>query len=178
MDEQEIQKLRLFAKKIAIAFYQNGLKRIEKKLSRNDQPTQNKALTLSPAKKLINLTKQQLHESIEHASKQHGKVTVYSTVDTDYLFKKRIENSSDKQLLEAALDAHKCCDRQEFHLMPFKKLLLENGLSLRQVKNWKLPESEIAKQELNRLIDHLKTFSDYIETNHKVTILRDNPNND
>ncbi|MBI5273605.1 MAG: hypothetical protein HY860_00950 [Chlamydiales bacterium] len=175
MSEEDLKKLKEFAQKIAIIFYQQGLKSLHNFDAKEGTVREKlKGFRLpfgSMSKKMEQLSSQECKEAIDKASITKGPVKISYRISTDYLFKKRLVASTHQELFEAAIDAHQCCQDQDLHLMAFKRLLLENGLSLRQIKDWKFPESKIAKKSFEELLQHLSVFCEEIQKKHAVNVL-------
>lgn len=166
--------LKDFAQKIAVVFYQRGLEKFKENESAN-HPSMKKGVHLpfGPSNKHLNaLSNLELDKALRDVDNKNGPVRISYKICTDYLFNRRLEDASHNELFEAAIEAHKCCQSQDLHLLAFKQLLLENGLSIRQIKDWKFPESSIAKKQIDALVKHLGAFAEEIRNSHSVKSLQ------
>lgn len=167
---------RSFAKKIAIVFYHQGIKALEEEESRNrdgdKRRTKVKGFHLPYASGTQRLSKESLSRlarSYQKVTKEHGKLKPSYQISTDLLFKSRSLASDYGELFKIALLAHRYCMRQDLHLLKFKQLFLEHGLSVKQVMNWHLPDAMVSKEHLDKWMAHLEAFNEEIESDRKIT---------
>lgn len=172
MSEEDLKNLKEFAQKIAVIFYQQAVTSLrDESVKERGGRESLKGFKLpfgSTSKKMKQISSEEFKEVIDKASEKKGPVKISYRISTDYLFKRRLKVATHHELFEAAIDAHQCCQNQDIHLMAFKQLLLENGLSLRQVKDWKFPESKVAKKSFEELLQHLSVFCEEIQKKHNV----------
>jgi hypothetical protein len=173
MTQEDLKQLREFAKKVACVFYQ--------KATGNFTALQNQPslvpksilhLPFGSAKKIKSLTSQEFAELLEMVSAKVGPVKLSFQISTDFLFEKRVGDSSAEQLLQVAFEAHECSKNQDLHLHLFQRLMMENGLSIRQIKNWKLPDSNVLDECFDNMIEHLEAFYEEIKKKHEIQNLQ------
>lgn len=98
----------------------------------------------------------------DHSAKHPNKsITRFSKSDGDH---------SD-QFIEIVMEANRCCNNQEFHLLPIKAFLLKHHLTLKHIRNWKLSECILAEKYLKDYVKRMKDSDPAITKHHLFSLL-------
>ncbi|MCI5052335.1 MAG: hypothetical protein MRY21_04260 [Simkaniaceae bacterium] len=160
-----------FAQKIALVFYHQGVSAL---MSANKKKESVKGFHLpynSVAQRLPTTSLERLTGSFQKVSNKVGQVKPSSKISTDKLFESRSIASDFNELFDIAFNAHRFCMKQDLHLLKFKQLFLEHGLSVKQVMNWKLPKSLLNKKSVEKWMVHLNAMYEEVSRDFKIDLL-------
>lgn len=167
MTEEDLKQLREFAKKVVWVFCQKAIASSVESDRSTIPPKSMLHFPLGSAKKIKSITSEEFADLFEMVSQKVGPVKLSFQISTDFLFEKRIGESPSEQLLQVAFEANECSKNQDLHLYLFQRLMMENGLLIRQIKNWKLPDSYILDACFSKMTMHLKTLYTEIKNKHE-----------
>ncbi len=173
MTQEDLKQLREYAKKVACIFYEKAIIAFQEPSETAPIPKSMLHLPFGSAKKIKSLTSEEFSNLFDEVSKKTGPVRISRQITTDELFAKRLQDSSQEQLLQVAFEAHECCKNQDIHLHLFRRLMMENGLSIRQIKNWKLPDSNVMDGYFDKMLSHLESLYEELKKKHEVKNLHD-----
>ena len=127
----------------------------------------------SGAKRLSKESLGRFARSYKKVTQEKGELKPSYQISTDLLFKARSLASDYGELFKIAFEAHRYCMRQDLHLLKFKQLFLEHGLSVKQVMNWHLPDALVSQEQVDKWMAHLEAFCEEVERDRSIKQLKE-----
>ncbi len=91
-------------------------------------------------------------------------------LNIDLLFLAQLESSDFISLYHSALEAYKCCQKENLHLFNLEKIFQENNRLFEKntIIKWKLPDQFIGDSFIQQHSDNLKSKSRNVKNSHRI----------